>query len=81
MIIEVKDNVKKTEISIGDAIVFINGDIRIIIATSQGFGAFDPKDCRTYYESSSSIRYLMSKYCESDIVRYIRKDNLKLMEV
>lgn len=78
MIIELKSNTN--EIELGDAIVFDDGSIRIIVMTNKGYGTYDPKDSMIYDDASHSIKELIEEYNMNN-TRIIKKRNLKIVEM
>lgn len=79
MQIELRDN--SNQLEAGDAIVFNTGIVRIIVEVDGKYGAYAPEEDRIYYSESKSVSNLISRYCERDISRYIKKHNLKIVEV
>lgn len=78
MIVELKSNTN--EIELGDAIVFDDGLIRIIVMTNKGYGTYDPKDNMVYNDASNSIKELIEEYNMNN-TRIIKKRNLKIVEM
>ena len=81
MKIELKKETDKTEINVGDAIVFNGGTVRILVETSKGYGSYGPMEGRVYFDTYKTITELMNAYEKRDIERIIKKDKLKIVEV
>lgn len=81
MKIELKKEINKTKINVGDAIVFNSGIIRIIVETPKGYGAYGPVEDKVYYGTCDTIAQIINSYDENDIERIINKDNLKIVEI
>lgn len=69
------------DIKVGDAVVFKNGEVRIIVETNRGYGAYAPEEDKVYYDSSKTITDLMRCYVKDNISRIIKRRNLKIVEI
>lgn len=74
MKLELKNNM---DLEVGDAMVFSNNSVRIIVKTSQGYATYCPEENATFHVCNT-ITELIKQYSFN---RVIKKDNLKLIEI
>lgn len=74
MKLELKNN---KDLEVGDAMVFSNNSVRIIVKTPQGYTTYCPEENATF-SSFGTMADLIKQY---SFYRVIKKDNLKLTEI
>ena len=74
MKLELKNNM---DLEVGDAMVFSNNSVRIIVKTPDGYTTYCPEENATFHVFDN-LAGLIKQYSFN---RVIRKDNLKLIEM
>lgn len=72
---------KESSIEVGDAIVFKDDTIRIIVNRGAMYCAYAPEQNHIYGGHATSIDKLIAMYDKNNIKRIIKKDCLKIVEI